>query len=83
MIVTVTLNSTFFPPPKIRALSPVGSGGAFSAGFIHGLSKTIKIKEAVKLALAAALANLSHTGPCFIEKKDIKKYLKKIRCFPY
>ena len=74
---------TFFPSQKVKALSPVGSGDAFSAGLIHGISKGLSTQKACTLAMAAASANLSHTGSCFIRKQDILKFRRRIRFWPY
>jgi tagatose 6-phosphate kinase len=57
-------------------ISPVGSGDAFSAGLLYGYSKGADTADAVHWADAAAAANLMHTGSCFVNRKDIMKYME-------
>jgi len=72
-------NFYFFKSIKTKELiSPVGSGDAFSAGFIYGISKGMDLIFSTKLAIACATANLMHTGSCFINKNDVFRLVKKV-----
>lgn len=74
-------NFYFFKSIKTKNLiSPVGSGDAFSAGFIHGIAKGKDLFFSTKLAIACATVNLMHLGSCFINKKDVFQLIKKV-CF--
>ncbi len=67
----------FYPALKVKYLvSPVGSGDAFSAGLVYGLSKGMDMEKSCKWAVAAAAANLERLGSCFIDRKNVLKYLK-------
>ena len=73
-------NFYFLPAIKVKNIvSPVGSGDAYSAGLLHGLSKGLTLKDSCKWAAATAAANLKHLGSCFIDRRDVVKYLKKAK----
>src|ERR1035437_4192984 len=70
----------FFPAVRVKdPVSPVGSGDAYSAGLLYGLSKGESVKNSCKWAVAAAAANLGHLGSCFINRNDVVKYIKKVK----
>lgn len=70
----------FFPTiPVKNNISPVGCGDAYSAGLAYGLSKGYDSLRACRLGVAAAAANLSHLGSCFMDKKDVFDLLKKVK----
>ncbi|PKL91219.1 MAG: hypothetical protein CVV21_08375 [Candidatus Goldiibacteriota bacterium HGW-Goldbacteria-1] len=67
---------TYHPPCVVKNIvSPVGSGDAFSAGLLYGLSNKMSIAQSAKWANASAAANLSSKGACFFTKEDVLKYL--------
>lgn len=67
------------PALKVKSMvSPVGSGDAYSAGLLYGLSNGKTVKESCRWAVAAAAANLGHLGSCFISRGDVLKYLRAI-----
>jgi fructose-1-phosphate kinase PfkB-like protein len=66
----------FFKTIKVKKiLSPVGSGDAYSAGLAYGIEKDLNLVDSCMIGAAAAAANLSHEGSCFIEKKEVLKLL--------
>jgi 1-phosphofructokinase family hexose kinase len=74
----------FYPAVKVKNIvSPVGSGDAYSAGLLYGLSKGLPLKDSCAWAAAAAAANLGHLGSCFISMGVVRKYLKKVECISY
>ncbi|MEI7541828.1 MAG: PfkB family carbohydrate kinase [bacterium] len=74
----------FYPAIKVKKIiSPVGSGDAFSAGLVYGLSKGYSVKNSCKWAASAASANLSHLGSCFISRKNVLKYLANAKITNY
>lgn len=67
---------TYHPPCAVNnIISPVGSGDAFSAGLLYGLSNKMSIAQSAKWANAAAAANLSSKGACFFTKEQVIDYL--------
>ena len=46
-----------FRPPRIRALNPIGSGDAVTAGIAYGILKGKDIAEGMRLGLACGAAN--------------------------
>lgn len=77
-------NFYYFKPPQVKNfISPVGSGDAFSAGFIYGTSKGMDKVYSIKLAMACSAANLMHYGSCFFKKKEIDKFLNRIKICKY
>lgn len=77
-------NFSFYPAINVKNIvSPVGSGDAYSAGLLYGLSKGLPLKDSCAWGVAAAAANLGHLGSCFISRGVVKKYLKKVEVFSY
>lgn len=65
--------------PKIMAVNPVGSGDAFTAGFVAGLSDGMVIKSTLALAAAAGAANAleKRTGSVSLKRfENLKKQVK-------
>ncbi|MFP4466350.1 MAG: 1-phosphofructokinase family hexose kinase [Candidatus Goldiibacteriota bacterium] len=66
----------FFPPPGLKnIISSVGSGDAFSGGYLYAASMGFKGLTPAKYGAACAYANLFNLGACFITKSGILKYL--------
>jgi fructose-1-phosphate kinase PfkB-like protein len=61
----------------------VGSGDAFTAGFLFGLSNKKDKIYSIKLGMACSAANLMHYGSCFIKKNEIYQFLPKIQFTKY
>ncbi|MCX8093154.1 MAG: 1-phosphofructokinase family hexose kinase [Candidatus Goldbacteria bacterium] len=77
-------NSYFFPSIKIKnAISPVGSGDAFTAGLAFGIESWNNIKESIKFAISCATANLQHFGSCFFTAAEARSYIKKVKILNY
>jgi 1-phosphofructokinase family hexose kinase len=71
----VTQRETLFanPLPTPRGLlSPVGCGDAFFGGLALGLERSLALPECLKLATAAAWANLGHPGAIFFDAKLVR-----------
>lgn len=58
-------------PPRIDALSPVGSGDAFLAGLACGLVEDRPFEEALRLATAAGAANALQLGAGCLRRADV------------
>jgi tagatose 6-phosphate kinase len=47
-------------PPAVRAVNPIGSGDAFTAGLVAGLLRGLDLGESCRLGAAAGTANALH-----------------------
>ncbi len=63
----------------LRVENPVGSGDAMVGGLIAGLAQGYSGIDAIRLATAAALANVSETGVCTIDRSTICAALSRVR----
>ncbi len=64
-------------PPA--ALSAVGSGDAFAAGYVAGLLEGGSVQEALSLALCCGTANATVFGPGFFGRGDAEALLARAR----
>jgi len=72
----------FFSPPvrtRIASPSPVGSGDALLGGFLSGVARGMSEGESLRLGVAAATANLSHRGACFMTRTEIERLLPRVK----
>ncbi len=83
--VLISKKESLFCPaaPVKKAISPVGAGDAFSAGFIRAAAEKKGRKKSLETATAAAGAALLKPGSCFIDKKDVLYFMKKIKAVKY
>jgi sugar/nucleoside kinase (ribokinase family) len=58
-------------------VSAVGAGDTFLAGLLHGLGQGGDLREAARLASAAAAANLQVLGCGFIERASVEHFLAR------
>jgi tagatose 6-phosphate kinase len=58
-------------PPRIKVVSPVGSGDAYVAGMAVGIKRGLTIKEAAALATACGASNAMYYKTGFITIEDI------------
>lgn len=49
-------------PPRVAAVSSVGCGDAFIAGFIHGMSRDMPPAESLRFAVACGAAKAALPG---------------------
>lgn len=69
----------------VRVENPVGSGDAMVGGLIAGLAQGCSRIDAIRLATAAALANVSESGVCTVDRSAIYAALSRVRiekCVP-
>ncbi len=62
-------------PPRIRAVSAVGSGDSFLAGLVVGLAEGRGPGEALRLAVAAGAANALRTSAGILDSDDLARML--------
>ena len=67
-----------FTPPRIRALNPIGSGDAMTAGIVCGILKGLDIVEAVRLGIACGVANALTLTPGDIDLGTVRKLRRKV-----
>jgi fructokinase len=76
----ITRNGGFFEEPgyKIELMDTVGSGSAFSAGFLHVYLENQDIEEALRFGNAAGAATAAtHGATSMITKKRITELMRK------
>jgi tagatose 6-phosphate kinase len=66
-------------PPRIDALSPVGSGDAFLAGLACGVVEGRPFDEALRLATAAGAANALQLGAGCLRRADVDLLFDQVR----
>jgi 1-phosphofructokinase family hexose kinase len=66
-------------PPRVRAVSPTGSGDAVAAGFLVGLDAGRPFAEAVAHGVAAGAANALGLGAGRFDPADVERLLRSIR----
>jgi len=64
--------------PKVAAMSKVGAGDSFLAGFAWALSRGDSIEEATRLATAAGTAAVMHEGTQLCRRWDVMKLMPQI-----
>lgn len=67
-----------FTPPHIRALNPIGSGDAVTAGIAYGIVKGWDIVESVRIGIACGAANALTLTPGDVDLRTIRKLVRKI-----
>jgi tagatose 6-phosphate kinase len=64
--------------PKVRVISPIGSGDSFAAGIAAGLVRGLATPQAAKLGAACGVANTLTAVPGFVEKTQVEELLNQI-----
>src|SRR5690606_24984974 len=65
--------------PPVKAVSTVGSGDAFLAGFIVGLTRGLPLKECGRLAAATGAANTQSVSAGTIRLEQVDRMQSQIR----
>jgi len=63
----------FLKPPRVKAINPIGSGDAMTAGIAVGLLRGQPMLEAVRLGIACGAANAMTAEPGFVRLPDVKR----------
>ncbi|MCX8082836.1 MAG: 1-phosphofructokinase family hexose kinase [bacterium] len=66
-------------PPSIKAVSTIGCGDTFLAGFLYGYWKSMSPEECLSLAVASGVAKALKEGTCMPDKSDVNDILKKVK----
>ena len=62
-------------PPKVKAVNPVGSGDAFTAGLAVSLLRNLAIEESLCFAAACGTANALHLGTGNLDPDEVQRVL--------
>ena len=65
-------------PPKVKVENTIGAGDSAVAGFVYGLDKGKKPKDALVFAVAAGTATTLRPGTALCQKDDFLKLIPKI-----
>lgn len=68
-----------FCVPRVRALNPIGSGDAFTAGLVWRLVRGEKLEEACRWACATGAANALTLLPGEIHRADLERLLAGVQ----
>lgn len=68
----------FARPPRLKAVSAVGSGDATVAGFALAALKNMSTEPAIRLAVACGAANCLAKSPGRISRSDLKSLMPRI-----
>jgi tagatose 6-phosphate kinase len=60
-------------PPRVKAINPIGSGDAMTAGIAVGVLQGLTMLEAVRLGVACGAANAMTAQPGFARLSDVKR----------
>ncbi len=66
-------------PPRIRAVNPIGSGDAFTAGLVSRLVRGDDLGEACRWGTAAGAANALTPMPGEVNKQDVERLAREIQ----
>jgi tagatose 6-phosphate kinase len=65
--------------PRIKAVNPIGSGDAFTAGVVWRLLRGDDLGEACRWGAAAGAANALTPLPGELNRKDVNRLAKEVR----
>jgi len=77
LVVTAT-EAVRVRPPAVEALSKVGAGDAFLAGFVLALSRGEPLEGACRLGVAAGTAAVIHEGTQLCRREDVERLLPRV-----
>jgi 1-phosphofructokinase family hexose kinase len=60
--------------PRVEAVSAVGSGDAFLAGYLAGIESEKSVEDCLRLALACGAANTQQVGAGVFDPRDVPRY---------
>ncbi|WP_340104162.1 1-phosphofructokinase family hexose kinase [Rhodohalobacter sp. 8-1] len=67
-----------FTPPEIEVNSSIGAGDSFVGGLVAGLTKDLKIEDAVYFGVASAASTLQSPGTSLCDSDEVKKIHAKL-----
>lgn len=65
-------------PPAVEVKNTIGAGDSAVAGFIHGLTTSDDLKQALKYAVASGTATILQTGTAVCKQEDFHALLAQI-----
>jgi 1-phosphofructokinase family hexose kinase len=67
-----------YRPPTIKAVNPIGSGDAVTAGIAHALADNEPLPRAVRHGIACGTANALTAKPAVFHLRDVRRLEKQI-----
>jgi 1-phosphofructokinase family hexose kinase len=74
---------TAFPPPKIAAGNPLGSGDAMTSGIAAALLDGAEMPEALRHGIACGAANAAGEGYARLDPKLVESLCSEVRAGPW
>jgi 6-phosphofructokinase 2 len=69
-----------FPAIPVSAKSTVGAGDSMLAGIVFGLTRGLRVGEAVQFGIAAGAAALLRSGTQLCRREDVERLYEAARC---
>lgn len=66
-------------PPKVKAVSTIGSGDSMIAGLLYALEKEMDIQDALRMGCAAGAATALSSGAEMGKKADVDKFFEDVK----
>jgi tagatose 6-phosphate kinase len=65
-------------PPRVYDINPIGTGDAFTAGYLKGLINRASAGDCLKSAMATACADAATVRPGFVERRHVDSLYMKV-----
>jgi tagatose 6-phosphate kinase len=69
-------------PPSVSVVNPIGSGDCLAAGIACGIRQGLSVRDAVRLGMACAAANVRSLLPARFERDQCTRLLESVRLPP-
>jgi tagatose 6-phosphate kinase len=66
-------------PPRIKAVNPIGSGDAVSAGLACSTIERRSVEDVIRYSMACGTANALISGPGVVRQQDIKRLSDEVK----
>jgi fructose-1-phosphate kinase PfkB-like protein len=70
-------------PPAVKAINPIGSGDAMTAGLMAGLVRGLSAEECFRLGMAAAAANTLTWDACRFDAAAVAAMVPRVELVPF
>lgn len=65
--------------PRVKVVSPLGSGDSFAAGLAAGIARDMPMPDTLRLACACAVANTMTSQPAMFHMDDVRAIEQQVR----
>ncbi len=69
--------------PKVEAISTVGSGDSFLAGWAFAMAQALPLEDRLRLAIACGTANCLAESPGMISKEAVQRFSQDVEIYPF